>query len=61
LLKLQTLGSATDFWRAGGWPSSDAFQRAVINPLQFWMQFGEQWQKSWTETMAFWPQLGKPH
>ena len=58
---LSKLKSWPDFGSAGSWPSSDAFQSAAINPLQFWMQFGEQWQKSWTDTMAFWAQVGKPH
>ena len=58
---LSKLTSLPDFGRAGSWPSSDAFQSAAINPFKFWMQFGEQWQKSWTNTMAFWTQVGKPH
>ena len=58
---LSKLKSLPDFGRAGSWPSSDAFQKAAINPLQFWMQFGEQWQKSWGDTMAFWAKVGKPH
>jgi ribonuclease D len=30
---------APDFKPAGTWPSVDAFQKAAMNPLQFWMQF----------------------
>jgi hypothetical protein len=58
---LSKLNSLPDFGRAGSWPSSDAFQKAAINPLQFWMEFGEQWKKSWGDTMAFWAKVGKPH
>jgi hypothetical protein len=25
-----------------------------MNPLQLYMQYAEQWQKSWAEAMAFW-------
>jgi ribonuclease D len=46
---------------AGGWPSVEAFQNATMNPLQFWMQFAEQWQKSWADTMSQWGKGGKPH
>ena len=58
---LSKLKSLPDFGRAGSWPSSDAFQKAAINPLQFWMQFGEQCQKSWGDTLAFWAKVGKPN
>ena len=43
---------------AGTWPSLEAFQKAAMNPLQFWMQFAAQWQKSWADTMTFWAGLG---
>ena len=43
---------------AGTWPSVEAFQKAAMNPLQFWMQFAAQWQKSWADTMTFWAALG---
>lgn len=46
---------------AGAWPGAEAFQKAAMNPMQFWMQFAEQWQKAWTETMTFWGKAGKPH
>ena len=58
---LSKLKSLPEFGRAGSWPSSEAFQKAAINPLQFWMQVTEQWQKSWTDTMTFWAETGKPH
>jgi len=41
---------------------ADLFQMTTMNPLQLWMQFAEQWQKSWAETMTFWAGGGKkPH
>ena len=43
---------------AGTWPSVEAFQKAAMNPLQFWLQFAAQWQKSWADTMTFWTGLG---
>jgi hypothetical protein len=43
------------------WPNAEAFQTAAMNPLQFWMQFAERWQKSWAETMTFWSKAGKLH
>jgi ribonuclease D len=43
------------------WPGPEAFQKAAMNPLQFWMQFAEQCQKSWAETMTFWSKAGKLH
>ena len=43
---------------AGTWPSVEALQKAAMNPLQFWMQFAGQWQKSWADTMTFWAGLG---
>jgi len=37
----------------GSWPA-DAFQMGVTTPLQFWMSFAGQWQKSWTDMMTSW-------
>jgi hypothetical protein len=37
----------------GSWPA-DAFQIGVTTPLQFWMSFTGQWQKSWTDMMTSW-------
>lgn len=55
LSKLKSSPSGT------AWPNAEAFQKAAMNPLQFWMQFAEQCQKSWAETMTFWSKAGKPH
>jgi hypothetical protein len=56
LSKLTALPSLSP---AGTWPNADAFQ-AAMNPLQFWMQCAEQWQKVSADAMAFWTKGGKP-
>ena len=58
---LSKLKSLPGFAPTGGWPSVDAFQKAAISPLQLWMQLGEQWQKSWADTMTFWGKTTKLH
>jgi hypothetical protein len=58
LSKLETLPG---FGPAGSWPSADALQKAAVNPLEFWMRFGEQWQKSWANIMTYWSKAGRPH
>ena len=40
------------------WPNSGAAQMAAMNPMQFYMQFAQQWQKSWADAMAFWSKAG---
>jgi len=45
---------------AGSWPSAGDLQAAAMNPMQFWMQAAQQWQKAWTDAMAFWDKAGKP-
>ena len=57
LSKLKTPG----FSPAGTWPTAEAFQKAAMNPLQFWMQFAQQWQRSWAYMMTFWGKAGKLH
>jgi hypothetical protein len=47
---LSKLNSLQNF----SWPNTGATQMAAMNPMQFYMQFAQQWQKSWAETMAFW-------
>ena len=42
----------------GSWPA-DAFQMGVTTPLQFWMTFAGQWQKSWADMMTSWTKVGK--
>jgi len=58
---LSKLKSLPNMSAAGSWPNAGAFQMAAANPLQFWMQFAEQWQKAWTDAMAFWVKAGKPY
>jgi hypothetical protein len=45
----------------GTWPGTAALQKGDMNPLQFWMQLAEQWQKSWADSMTYWGTIGKPH
>jgi hypothetical protein len=49
---LSKLKSWPDAQPAGAWPHADAFAGAAANPMQFWMQFAEQWQKAWTDAMG---------
>ena len=58
---LSKLKSLPGLASAGSLPSPEAIQNAAINPLQFWMQFAKQWQKSWADSMAFWGNAGKLH
>ena len=54
----QNLKSSHNSSWSGSWPSSDAFQMGTTNPMQFWMQIAEQWQKSWTEMLTVWTRSG---
>jgi hypothetical protein len=58
---LSKLNSFPGLGSAGSWPGADAFQLAAMNPIRFWTQFAEQWQKSWADTMTAWTKAGKPH
>jgi|GEM_PF-584379 len=49
---LSKLKSLPGFGPAGSWPN--AGDLSAMNPMQFFMQFAEQWQKAWTDAMAFW-------
>ena len=49
---LSKLKSLPGFGSAGTWPG--AGDLSAMNPMQFLMQFAEQWQKAWTDAMAFW-------
>ena len=55
------LASPPNFGSAGTWPGADFFQGAALGPVQFWMQIAQQWQKAWTDAMAFWVKAGKPN
>src|SRR5262245_42510937 len=56
---LPKLKSSAGYGQAGNWPKADTFQIAAMNPLQFWMQFAEQWQKASADAMAFWAKASK--
>jgi hypothetical protein len=43
---------------AGTWANADALQTAAINPMQFWTQVAEQWQKTWADAMSYWAKAG---
>jgi hypothetical protein len=45
LSKLKSLPSISP---AGSWPNVDTLPMTAMNPVQFWMQFAEQWQKAVT-------------
>ena len=53
---LSKLQSVPGMGGAGTWPGAIA-----ANPMEFWTQFAQQWQKSWSDAMAFWAKAGKPH
>jgi hypothetical protein len=55
---LSKLTSLPGISPAGGWPSANAL--APTNPMQFWLQWAEQWQKAWTDAMALWAKAGQP-
>ena len=55
---LSKLKSLPSFAPTGTWPNPETVQRAAMNPMQFWMQVAEQWQKSWD---AFLGKAGKLH
>ena len=58
---LSKLKSFPGLGSAGGWPGADAFQSAAMNPIRFWAQCAEQWQKSWADTMTAWTKTGTTH
>jgi len=55
---LQKLTSSPGSSSLGSWPGADAFHMGATNPMQFWMQVAEQWQKSWTDVMTSWTKAG---
>jgi hypothetical protein len=56
---LQKLNPSAGSGWLGSWPGTDAFQVGAANPVQFWMQVAEQWQKSWTDMMTSWTRAGR--
>src|SRR6476660_9062886 len=49
---LSKLKSLSSFGPAGNWPN--LAEVSTMNPMQFSVQFVEQWQKVWSDSMAFW-------
>jgi hypothetical protein len=49
---LYKLNSIPGFDPAGTW--AKAAGMSAMSPMQFYMQFFEQWQKAWSDAMAFW-------
>jgi hypothetical protein len=43
---------------AGSW--GNAADMSAINPMQFFVQFFEQWQKAWSDAMTFWTKAAMP-
>src|SRR5215472_6480454 len=56
LSKLRSLPSVSP---AGTWANADALQTAAINPMQFWTQVAEHWQKAWADATSYWVKAGK--
>jgi hypothetical protein len=47
---------------AGHWPDAQTFKAMSIDPVQYWMGLGEQWQKNWAQTMmSQWEKSSKPY
>src|SRR5215469_12340174 len=44
---------------AGTWANADALQTAAVNPMQFWTQVVEHWQKAWADATSYWVKAGK--
>jgi hypothetical protein len=40
---------------------SNGGQMTPVNPLQLWMQFAEQWQRSFANAMTMWTRMGRTH
>jgi len=56
LSKLRSLPTLSP---AGSWPGAATSQMA--DPFGAYMQIAQQWQKAWTDAMAFWIKAGKPN
>jgi len=55
------LKSMPGFAGSGSWPSAEDMQKAAANPLQFWLHFATQWQKTWEQAMSQWGPGTKGH
>ena len=56
---LSKLKSLPGFSQAGSWPN--VADMSAMNPMQFYAQFAEQWQKAWSDGLAFWTRAAKRH
>ena len=54
---LSKLKSLSSLGPAGSWPNLGDL--STTNPMQFSMQFVEQWQKVWSDSMAFWTKAAR--
>ena len=54
---LSKLKPLPGFGPAGSWPNVN--DMSAMNPMQFYAQFAEQWQKAWSDGLAFWTRAGK--
>jgi hypothetical protein len=54
---LSKLKSLPGFGPAGSWPN--VADMSAMNPMQFYAQFAEQWQKAWSDGLAFWTRAAK--
>lgn len=43
---------------AGTWPDAATFAKMAENPAEFWVTFGQQWQKNWAQMMTAWSAKG---
>jgi hypothetical protein len=50
-MMLSKLNSLSGFGPAGTWAAAGM---STMNPMQFYMQIFEQWQKAWSDAVAFW-------
>jgi hypothetical protein len=57
-MTVQKLTPARNSGCLGSWPSAQPFQIGVTNPVQFWMEVAEEWQKSWTGMLTIWTRAG---
>lgn len=57
-MMLSKLNSLSGFSPAGAWTNAPSM--SAMNPIQFYMQIFEEWQKAWSDAMAFWTKAAIP-
>jgi len=55
---MSRLQSLPGMMPGAGFPGMEAFPGMMANPMQFWMEMGQQWQKNWAQAMSFWSANG---